>query len=260
VSFFGSLVVAVKDLFMPRNQLNASIACNYNFVKISVAIGQTLYAVATIYRTRGDAIDTFRYAAFGLTVVPYAWMSLINLASNLIRPEYPSMYLVESNALDELRAELAEDPRRTLFDGTVGGITQRTEELALHKWLALQGPPTEISRYNFLATLISSMPIAVIGGMTRFHANSSTLAQRVWMMTWLVFGIYFGSIIGYVPDVVGCRPVLNSRGRGLRLPRLGTYRRCMAMGTGIIYAAPAIGGFIVVGQMMSSYGVCIQIT
>jgi hypothetical protein len=29
--------------------------------------------------------------------------------------------------------------------------------------------------------------------------------------------------------------------------------------TCIIYGAPAIGGFIAVGQMISSYGVCVQV-
>jgi hypothetical protein len=45
-----------------------SISCNYSSVKIFIALAQAIYSIATIYRTRGDQIREFGYAAFGLTV------------------------------------------------------------------------------------------------------------------------------------------------------------------------------------------------
>ncbi|KAH8702792.1 hypothetical protein GQ44DRAFT_778475 [Phaeosphaeriaceae sp. PMI808] len=87
-------------------------------VKAVAALAQSAYALYTLYRARGDQINQFGYAAFGLTVAPYAVMSIMNLLGNLCRPEYPSLYMVESSIMDEARQ------RGGLFDGAVGRIKE----------------------------------------------------------------------------------------------------------------------------------------
>jgi len=66
-----------------------------------VAIAQVLYASYTLYETRGDQLNQYGYAAFGLTAIPYIIMSCVNLLGNLLTPNYPTLYLVSSPELVE---------------------------------------------------------------------------------------------------------------------------------------------------------------
>jgi hypothetical protein len=83
-------------MFRAKAEPQTTVCCSYNFIKILVSMAQLLFAISTIYRTRGDQLDLYGYAAFGLTVVPYAWMSFINLLGNLMRPQYDTMFVVKS--------------------------------------------------------------------------------------------------------------------------------------------------------------------
>lgn len=49
-----------------------ALSCSYNLVRVLASIIQLVFAVSTLYRTRGDQIERYGYAAFGLTVMPYA--------------------------------------------------------------------------------------------------------------------------------------------------------------------------------------------
>lgn len=102
------------------DQPTIEVAAMYNIVKALIALVQSAYALVTLYRARGDQITQFGYAAFGLTVAPYAVMSIINLIGNLCRPEYPSLYMVESSVMDEARG------RGGLFEGAVGRVQEDT--------------------------------------------------------------------------------------------------------------------------------------
>ena len=53
-----------------------SVACNYNSIKILIALVQAIYSITTLYRSRGDQITKFGYASFGLTVARYAVISI----------------------------------------------------------------------------------------------------------------------------------------------------------------------------------------
>ncbi|KAH7064458.1 hypothetical protein BKA63DRAFT_173792 [Paraphoma chrysanthemicola] len=99
-------------------QPHVEISATYNTVKALIALAQSAYALATLYRARGDQIGQFGYAAFGLTVAPYAVMSIMNLVGNLCRPEYPSLYMVESSTMDEARS------RGGLFEGAVARVQE----------------------------------------------------------------------------------------------------------------------------------------
>ena len=71
------------------------------FLKALIAIVQLGASIMTLYRARGDQINKYGLPAFGLAVVPYAVMSLLNLVGTLMLPEYPALYLVESEIMHE---------------------------------------------------------------------------------------------------------------------------------------------------------------
>ena len=59
-------------------------------------------------------------------------------------------------------------------------------------------------------------------------------------MTWLAFGVWYGYIFSLItPYLADSKPTI--------FPAL------------MIYFVPAIGGFVVVAQMLMSYGSCIEI-
>lgn len=86
-------------------------------VKILIAVGQALYAISTLYQSQGDQIQQYGYAAFGLTVAPYAVMSIINLLGHLMAAEYPALCVVNSPVLEEARKR-----EKCRIDGVVGSL------------------------------------------------------------------------------------------------------------------------------------------
>lgn len=98
-TMFSSIVGNVKS----QRKTSTQIACSYNTLKSFAAVLQAVFASATLYNSKGHQIDRFGHAAFGLTVVPYAVMSVINLIANLFCPEYPSMYMVSNQTLVNLQ-------------------------------------------------------------------------------------------------------------------------------------------------------------
>jgi hypothetical protein len=92
---------------------------------------------------------------------------------------------------------------------------------------------------GFICSALSSywvglLPLAIIGGLSQFHKGSSTKAQRVWTMVWLAISVFLG------PSVA-----LLEIKKGLVV---------------LFYVgAPAIGGFVVIAQMMMEYGNCVRL-
>jgi hypothetical protein len=313
-------------------------------------IAQTFFGTTTLYRTIGDQIDRYGYAAFGLTVTPYAYMSLIKLFANLLCPEFPARYLVESLAMREaasilrreeqsamadvreakdepttadigdgegstaaniylsgraeqgacLSPQVAEhDSKRTKerleglevdqlevaathsgeipcseraereassrpaapsqnlhgyddtavsprFLGVIGALDEGCEHIYFRRKMGALRLVALWATEFLLPIAVSSLPIAVVGALSKFQNGSmSTHAQRVWMMTWLSFGIWLGPSAAFAKDVV--------ENRGLTLLDLPGFLIMLA------YGAPAIGGFVAVAQMISAYGVCFKI-
>ncbi|KAI0885161.1 uncharacterized protein GGS22DRAFT_139616 [Annulohypoxylon maeteangense] len=99
-----------------EERFDSTISASFSTIKAIVAILQTLYASFTLYRTRGDQLTQYGYAAFGLTVTPYLVMSIINLIGNLVTPEYAALYMVRSDVMKEARG------RGAVIDGEVGEI------------------------------------------------------------------------------------------------------------------------------------------
>ena len=92
-----------------------TLSSSYSLTKALVAIIQLILSITTLVKTRGDQIEKYGYAAFGLTVTPFAVGSLVNLISGLVMPEYDCLYLVRSNAMIE-----AESIPGVHFDAVIG--------------------------------------------------------------------------------------------------------------------------------------------
>ena len=90
---------------------------SYHFPKGLLAIFQALYACATLYETRGDQIERYGYAAFGLTVAPYSVMSIINLIGAVLAHDYSTVFMVESKIIEEARQR-----KGACFRGAVGNL------------------------------------------------------------------------------------------------------------------------------------------
>lgn len=99
-----------------KEHFDNTISASFSTIKSAVAVLQTLYASFTLYRTRGDQLNQFGYAAFGLTVAPFLVMSIINLIGNMVTPEYATIYMVRSDIMAEAIG------RGAVIDGEVGEI------------------------------------------------------------------------------------------------------------------------------------------
>lgn len=99
--------------------------------------------------------------------------------------------------------------------------------------------------------VIVGLILGIIGGLSRFHKGSSTLAEQVWTMMWLGFGILFA--FGIVQEELE-EGILNHRPS--RAPSQIWNSFSEDIFSYILVGVPAIGGFVVVGQMINSYGTC----
>jgi hypothetical protein len=252
------LLRGLTSAFRPRRTDRSAIACDYNVIKIIVAMLQLAFAITTLYRTRGDQITMYGYTAFGLTVAQYAWMSLLNLIGSLVCPSYPSIFVVESQTLKDLRAkiEAAGETANYPLSGTIGELTGPAEEKILQKNYDIG----MTSGGTFVAAVgggpyLGAVPVAIIGGLSKFSLGGSALYQRVWIMMWLVFGFFIGPFVSVVFDMglnyFSMYPV--------QVGDMIITIYVVVVGFGS-YAAPAIGGFVVVSQMILDYGVCIRLS
>jgi len=242
--------------FFPLKEGSIELSKSYNILKSVAAIIQLLFACITLYRTRGTQLDTYGYAAFGLTVIPYAIMSLVNFIANIMTPDYPAMFMVRTKYMDEAEGHGG------IFNGAVATIyaEQETEDknqtpnqtpdvisyVERHKQVAkgcgkyTSTPPKD---YNAAAILIGfiacAAPYAIIAGFTRFQAEQSTPAQRGWTMAWLVVGQVAGLWAGV--GIIGQRFSVDFWDAFVVL----------------VLSAPAIGGLVVVGQMIIVHGACV---
>ncbi|KAF2466959.1 uncharacterized protein BDR25DRAFT_71735 [Lindgomyces ingoldianus] len=297
------------------------ISSSYSFTKAAIAIVQTVYASTTLYRARGDQVRIYGYAAFGLTVVPYVLMSILNLIGQIASSEYPTLYMVHTDIMDEAKK------RGGIFDGVVGSLTPVEGPQALRNLkIKSAGPWTvsthhvergyreqmriilrssesdqepqeiqmEASRTNPLGYIYigASRPFArrtkkfypravgepssvrkrwasssyllnlvapvvfgcisllIVGVISRFQKGKhSTSIQRGFTMSWLIIGMLFGAVTRAMHFFLS--------------PKNDTFEAvCLWMFFPIvwgIFLVPALGGIVVVCQMIVSYGSCTRI-
>lgn len=263
---------------------DTELCSSYNVPKAIIAIVQTIYASITLYRARGDQIQRYEYAAFGLTVLPYLMMSIMNLFATSLLPDYSSLYIVRSLELDEAITAGAQ------VDGAVGRIVQSNTENdkflnSKEKQNEARNPYRSISSITHVHSkrevpsclpipfeevgaerwdpvrkqmsvllgfyVFGAIPIAIIGIWTRFDAGKSTNAQRSWTMEWLITDISCGPWL----DILSERKSIEKKTSVGYLWSNVYWWYSTALGT-----IPAIGGFVVVAQMLRAYGTCVEVS
>lgn len=82
-------------------RVSTQLTSSNSLAKTCLAMFQTGYAAYSVYRARGDQITVYGYAAFGLTVIPYITMSILNLVAQIVSDDYPMLYMIQSAEMDE---------------------------------------------------------------------------------------------------------------------------------------------------------------
>jgi hypothetical protein len=218
-----------NSLYQEPQQLQ--LAYTYSVPKILVGAFQAIWGIITLYKARGNQVDVYGYAAFGLSVTPYVLMSIVNITAALLSPEYPTMYLI--NSPDMNRDE--HDYPDTIAAIDVDVLTSTVVDYYLvHR--RRRG-----FAYFVIAAVGSLAPFAIVGGISRFESGEhSTVTDRGWMMSWLVLGQVSAIWV-----------------------RIWIYVSSDDKLMVLLFVAPlwvpAIGGMVTVGRMLRDYGVCTKI-
>lgn len=209
-------------------------------------LGQSVYACYTLYKAIGNQIDIYGFTAFGLTVVPYALMSVLNIIATLVTPSYPCMFLVETPDLEEARAGGG------LFAGSVVSIAV---DLKLRK----RALPDFLSRHSSLAMpywtvtgLLVLAPIAIVSGLSGFR-YVAPLNNFVWITLWLCLGSVSCLGLKYMDHKMAeytCQYSIHSS--RLKDKHFRKWLRWWTLFTVPLFV-PAVGGMVMVGYMLKEY-------
>ncbi|KAF2671730.1 hypothetical protein BT63DRAFT_476594 [Microthyrium microscopicum] len=233
----------IEDTSKKGTNPQTVLSVEYNAIKILVAIGQLCFAITTLYRARGNQVDVYGYAAFGLTVTQYALMSFINLLGNLCCPQYSAVYLVKTHLMREAQNYDG------IFEGVVGTLVEDTQNYERDTCEASQGGALRSMIKNSwrlpLVWVPTAISIIIIWALSRFRAGHSTVVQRAVLMAWLAVGSY-----------VGAMGLEDRRHDSKEEERKRRRHRPLRLATIGIFAVPIIWGYIIVGQMLIHYGTC----
>lgn len=176
----GGLVAGAKAYFFPqKHQLGLvtvpsnytvtpllpgapkfDIAYNYNFVKVLAAIAQILYVCYQLYETSQPQISKSGYAAYQLTIIPYAIMSLINLFAALCQPEFPAMFLVRPDYPGEGQGEISAEVGKVIPPSPPEGDTlhmARHKKVCIHRHKYVSPCPANHHRSTLTGSGLSSL-------------------------------------------------------------------------------------------------------
>ena len=223
---------------------------NKNVGPLLVALVQSSYAAYTLYRARGNQIDMYGFSAFGLTVAPYALMSVINIIASLCTPAYPCMFLIETRDLDEARRD----------GGHFAGAVARVKDEPRRIGRTIQETPTDFLQhskfYRLMISLLIIAPIGIVGGMSqfRFVTPGNSLEQRIWISLWLFVGTLSSLWLNGLDKLLHLETNQNSLHGSWDRKNWGNFMFWLAAVMPLWI--PAIGGMVQVGFMLSSYGYC----
>ena len=105
-----------------------------------------------------------------------------------------------------------------------------------------------------LVTFIVGVEIFVALALSNFSGQQSTLAQRVWIVTWLLTGYCF-VVMTFLWSYYGATHKGES---GEFFPWVR--RVIVYLSIASIFGVPVWGGFVVVSQMLKAYGICYEYT
>lgn len=204
-------------------------------------------------------------------------MSIINLAGNLLCPRYPAIYVVENACMRQVQ----DDDSAAIFEGIVGRLIEseqpeewreslfqrrgrpllsgylssrsrfhpksRFHQVFLSPFLRIQSSTRIMLLSVLLCWLPSLITILIVGLLSRFQTGSSTTGQGSIIFLWF----FLGTVRACLDDDYPKREDERSK-LGFSL-----YTNLLWMIVTIVSCVPPIWGFVIVGQMLSAYGVCV---
>ncbi|KAJ0108478.1 uncharacterized protein J7T55_002082 [Diaporthe amygdali] len=257
-----------------------------DIAKILVSILQLIWGISTLYNARGNQIDLYGYAAFGLTVTPYAVMSFLNLLVSLILPVHNNMYLVWTEDMrDAMENRRPHHRPPAEFAGMIATVDlEKTARIMRNELGGSRIPydgggplarPVRLVAYSSFYLLVAVVPLAIVGGLTGFRTGSDVHVERAWVLAWLIIGSASAILIRQVSASVAThRRVMSLQdyilGRPDRRGKPQPPRRSISSGERGVSAwfaifvlfplwIPAIGGMVVVGKMLQDFGVCTRL-
>lgn len=105
---------------VPGDEDEFVLSSSHSVVKVVAALLQIASSLFALWRAKANQIVVYGYTAFGLFVVPYAVMSVVNVFGNLFVADYAAVYLVRSEVMDEAQR------RDGGFELVVGSVYQRS--------------------------------------------------------------------------------------------------------------------------------------
>lgn len=214
-------------------------------VKVLFSLAQAVAGGVSIFRARGDQIQQYGYGAFGLSVVPYVFMSVVNLIGLLLGPEFPSMYLVWTPDMDEA------ERRGGTFEGIVATLViphQDGPDGSAEKPDTVWWSPTSTGLWSHICFLVLMVaPVCIVGGLSGFRqGDSSTAAQRGWILSWLIVGSFSSAFLALF--------------RLCTQPYMKTFMIVCSLFLAVPFWIPALGGMVMVGLELREYGICSRLS
>lgn len=106
-----------------RKSFETRIASAHNIPRLIFSLAQTISGGYALYKARGPQIQRYGFAAYGLTVIPYILVSIVNFFGALLTGEYETVFLVHSSIMDEMIE------RGGRADGAVGTVDAPINEI-----------------------------------------------------------------------------------------------------------------------------------
>lgn len=114
----------------------------------------------------------------------------------------------------------------------------------MHAAAKMDGKPQPWNPIPPLAVFAATLtPLIIVGALSKFYSGQSTSAQRGWVMAWLVASMACGPLTFITSVMYKWAP------RGFRVGLIAGVLLAL-------FVVPAIGGFVVVGEMIESFGNC----
>lgn len=263
------------------------IACFHPTTKVILSLMQLGFACVTLYRARGSQLQQYGYAAFSLTVMPYAIMSFINLIGNLITPTYSTVFMVRSEVMDEAEA------RGGIFHGTIGSVPTHSdndngeESGGIHTVsfgrsgqcssdiVCCKGLESRNSGFDDRCPTVQIVVASVGRYVTRLRSSSekrmTALAYVLGVLGLLLPYVMISVLTGFDPrnsthyqrlwtmswlvvgQVVGIVVAFAMKG----IHDCGG--RVILLFPSAILVIPAIGGLVTVAKMIKEFGQCLQL-
>lgn len=82
-------------------RLTSDVSASFSALKALASILQVIAAFTTLLSHRPDLIKRWGYASYHLTVIPYLFMTFVNLISNMMTADYPCLYMVRTETMNE---------------------------------------------------------------------------------------------------------------------------------------------------------------